>query len=208
MLIFLPKIHKPLSEWRNDGKTPPGGPISFRLWKQIIMKFRNIWIIFSNWQIITNQRWKIPHVFLESVKYGHTIKPDSLLITLDVKSMFTNIDNKTGIIEIKEAFQNFPLISTPRRWTAQTFGNMLTENDFEFNGEKVLQISGTSMGKTFAPNYCNVVMAEWESKVFLIWDHGIENVWQFFKLINNHQASNWQVQLMRNQLTILNFRNI
>ena len=64
-----------------------------------------------------------------------------------------------------------------------------TENDFELNGEKVLRISCTSMGKTFAPNYCNFVMAEWESEVFLMWDHGIENFWQFFKSINNHHSS-------------------
>ena len=40
----------------------------------------------------------------------------------------------------------------------------LENNDFIFNDDWCLQISGTSMGKKFAPNYANILMAKWEEE--------------------------------------------
>ena len=205
-LYFLPKIHKPLSKWTNDGKTPPGRPIVSDCGSESyeVSKFIDYFL-----KPLANKHpsyVKNTSDFLNQLNMV-TIKPDSLLITLDVESMFTNIDNKTGLIAIKEAFQNSPSPSRPDNELLKLLEICLTKNDFEFNGEKFLQISGTSMGKTFAPNYCNIVMAKWESEVldkahykpsffkrylddiFLIWDHGIEKFWQFFKLLNNHHSS-------------------
>ena len=38
----------------------------------------------------------------------------------------------------------------------------LEKNDFIFNDDWYLQISGTAMGKKFALNYANIFMATWE----------------------------------------------
>ena len=77
------------------------------------------------------------------------------------------------------------------------------EMTFCLNGEFYLQTKGTAMGKKFAPSYANIFMADWEEKViekaphkpenwdrflddiFLIWNHGIEKLNEFFKILNN-----------------------
>ena len=65
----------------------------------------------------------------------------------------------------------------------------LENNYFIFNDDWYLQISGTAMGKKFAPNYANIFMAKWEEEalkqarkqplvyfrflddIFIIWTH-------------------------------------
>ena len=205
-LYFLPKIHKPKSKWTHNGKIPPGRPIvsdcgseSYEVSKYIDHFLKPL--ANKHPSYIKNT----PDFLTQLGKV--TIKPDSLLITLDVESMFTNIDNKTGKIAVKEAFEKSPSGNRPDKEILELLDLCLSRNDFEFNGKKFLQTSGTSMGKTFAPNYCNIFMAKWESEalnkaphkptffkrylddIFLIWDHGIEKFWQFFNILNNHHPS-------------------
>jgi hypothetical protein len=83
----------------------------------------------------------------------------------------------------------------------------LTGGDFEFDGKKYLQISGTAMGKIFAPSYANIYMAEWEinaigrspnkpcfwkrflDDIFLLWKHGIDKFNKFLDILNSHHPS-------------------
>ena len=78
----------------------------------------------------------------------------------------------------------------------------LTKNYFEFNKEFFLQISGTAMGKKFAPAYANIYMAHWEETVFQkcpklpnnyfrylddiwgTWTHSLEEYKHFIQILN------------------------
>ena len=77
----------------------------------------------------------------------HLVTPDSLLVTMDVNFLHTNIPHSDGV----EACRSFLTMST----TDQTLINdipklvefILKHNQFVFDDELYLQINGTAMGK-------------------------------------------------------------
>ena len=73
--------------------------------------------------------------------------------------------------------------------------------------EWFLQVGGTAMGKTVAPNYTNLFLAQWEQEalskcpktptsyfrylddIFIIWPHSRKDFGEFFKILNTHQPN-------------------
>ena len=89
--------------------------------------------------------------------------PDNIiLLTIDVKSLYTNIPNDEGIkasMEVLEKHntQNYGDINVIR----QTL-ELILNNDyvyFEFNGKYYLQTHGTAMGTPVAPSYSRKTVA-------------------------------------------------
>ena len=78
-------------------------------------------------------------------------------MTLDVDSLYTNINDREGLAAVAEVF-------------AKTKHKDLNcslrpeNNDFIFNESWYLQISGTAKGKHFAPNHSNIFRAKWEEE--------------------------------------------
>ena len=119
-----------------------------------------------------------------------TSPANCILFTLDVESLYTNIDNTAGLASVKRAFDRTPDIDRPDKEIMELLEISLKYNDFKFNSDFYLQIHGTAMGKVFAPNYANIFMADWEEKalsqcnklptiylrylddIFGIWTHG------------------------------------
>ena len=90
-------------------------------------------------------------------------------MTLDVNSLYTNINNKEGLAAVAEAFAktkhtdlNFSL--RPDKEIMNLLKLSLDNNNFIFNDDWYLQISGTAMGKNFPQNYANIFMAKWEEE--------------------------------------------
>jgi len=205
-LYFLPKIHKPKEKWTDNGKIPPGRPIVSDCGSE---SYEVAKYIDSYLKPLVNQHdtyLKNTTDFLNQLS-AIKVQPGSRLITLDVESMFTNIDADMGLKAIKKAFENNPIASRPDKHILSLLEICLKNNDFEFNNENFLQISGTSMGKPFGPNFCDVTMAEFEREVlprcnykptfmkrylddiFIIWDHDMDKFWEFFDILNNHHPS-------------------
>ena len=103
--------------------------------------------------------------FLQVVIDQKEIPDNTILVALDVKSLYTNIPHDEGINLCISAIQNHYQGSTPLpiQHLKQIF--ILQYNHFTFNGKTYLQIHGTSMGTPFAPNYANVFMAEIEKNI-------------------------------------------
>ena len=88
----------------------------------------------------------------------HLVTPDSLLATMDVNSLHTNIPHSDGV----EACRSFLTMNT----TDQTLINdiptlvdfILKHNLFVFDDKQYLQINGTTMGTKMAPTYANIFM--------------------------------------------------
>ena len=59
---------------------------------------------------------------------------DSILVTLDVKALYTNIPNHKGIEAVKEALNNQAKKPTPTRVIIKILYFILTLNNFVFNG--------------------------------------------------------------------------
>ena len=131
------------------------------------------------------------------------VHPHTLLITLDEESMYTNIDNEQGLEAVRNIFQ----ANSSDKHISELLELSLTNNDFEFNKETFLQISGTAMGKKFAPSYANLFMAQWENTalekfypkptmyfrylddIWILWDHGETQFQTFFDILNTHSPA-------------------
>ena len=133
--------------------------------------------------------------------------PDNIiLITLDVKSLYTNIPNDQGIQACVDMLNENNII-TPEitQSVIDILSLILNKNTFTFNNEHFLQIHGTAMGSPMARTYANIFMAILERKllneapqglipiewirfiddIFAIWNHGIEKLQKFITYINN-----------------------
>ena len=86
-------------------------------------------------------------------------------MTLDVDRLYININIKEGLAAVAEAFAktkhkdlNFSL--RPDKEIMDLLKLSLENNDFIFNDDWYLQISGTAMGKEIALNYANIFMTK------------------------------------------------
>ncbi|XDV35105.1 hypothetical protein PO909_005132 [Leuciscus waleckii] len=144
--------------------------------------------------------------FLEKVQ-SLRVPPDAFLFSLNVESLYTNIETPLGLRAVRDCFARFPDASRPDEAILELLELSLTRNDFEFEGGFYLQIKGTAMGKRFAPAYANIYMAQWEETVFpkceevpLSYFRFLDDVWgvrdrsrqgfeTFLGVLNAHHAS-------------------
>ena len=63
------------------------------------------------------------------------VQPHTLLITLDVESMYTNIDNEQGLEAVRNIFQANPSPRRSDKHILELLELSLKNNDFEFNNE-------------------------------------------------------------------------
>jgi hypothetical protein len=203
---MLPKIHKDPNKWTVPNKIPPGRPIvsdcsseSYSISEYIDYHLRPLATSHPSYLKDTGD-------FLDKISQVE-IPDDALLITLDVDSLYTNIDNQAGLEAVRQKFLECPDRGRPDNKLLELLKISLENNDFEFNGEWYLQVWGTAMGKKFAPHYANIFMAKWEKDalakcpkkplvyfrflddIFIIWTHSRSDFDHFFKILNEHQTS-------------------
>ena len=93
------------------------------------------------------------HFLREVNKFNkiHTLPPNALMVTWDVKSLYTNIPHKEGLEALKTTPDN-EKIPTKKADTILEFSKLvLISNHFKFLGQHYLQMSGTAMGTKMAP---------------------------------------------------------
>ena len=131
----------------------------------------------------------------------------SLLFTIDIDSLYTNIETGPGLRAVRETFERYPDSSRPDSHILDLLEICLTSNTFTFNNKQYLQTQGTAMGQRYAPSYANIYMAQWEREAltkctlrptfffrFLddiigVWEHGIDTFTHFVDTLNNHHTS-------------------
>lgn len=91
-----------------------------------------------------------------------TLETRCSLFTIDVNSLYTNINTELGLTAVRNCLNKYPLENRPDEEILDLLRLSLTKNDFTFNSHWYLQIKGTAMGKKFAPAYANIYMADWE----------------------------------------------
>ncbi|XP_028297624.1 uncharacterized protein LOC114459639 [Gouania willdenowi] len=132
---------------------------------------------------------------------------NSFFFTIDIDSLYTNIDTEAGLRAVKRIFQKYPQEGRPDQEILELLTINLIRNDFEFDEKYYLQVKGTAMGKRFAPSYANIFMADWEEAglakckykplyyvrylddIFGIWSHTKEDFLQFIETLNTHDPS-------------------
>ena len=203
---MLPKIHKDPSKWSKPHEIPPGRPIVSDCSSETYYTAEFLDHYLNPLSILHPSYIKDTYDFVNKIRTLH-IPQNAILFTMDIDSLYTNIDIPQGIQTIKNIFQKHPDKKRPDKELIRLLEINLTRNDFEFNGDFFLQIKGTAMGKKFAPAYANIFMAEWETSalaacekkplyyyrylddIWGVWHHPEGDFEQFLNTLNNHNDS-------------------
>lgn len=203
---MLPKIHKEPSKWSRPYVIPPGRPIVSDCSSETYYTAEYLDFYLNPLSIKHPSYLKDTYDFIGKIR-SLSIPLNSFLFTMDIDSLYTNIDISEGIQAVKNIFIKYPDSKRPEKELLQLLRINLTRNDFEFNNKFFLQIKGTAMGKKFAPAYANIFMAEWEESalctcpikplyyyrylddIWGIWDHPREDFEAFLNILNTHNPS-------------------
>jgi hypothetical protein len=141
--------------------------------------------------------------FIRKIKDIGPIPENTLLVTLDVTSLYTNIPNDEGIQAVLKRMLNDPDPDIPTHFLIKLLDKVLSRNYFEFNGTMYLQIGGTAMGTPIAPSYACTFMGNHEENildiyplkplvwlrflddVFCLWTHGEDELTNFITYLND-----------------------
>ena len=89
------------------------------------------------------------------------VSENDILVTMDVRSLYTNIPNEEGIQAVRDAL-NVSATRLPTRIITTLLFLILMLNNFLFNGIHYLQRMGSAMGTKCAPSYANLFMGKFE----------------------------------------------
>ena len=206
VFYLLPKIHKALDKWTVPGRVPCGRPIVSDCGSESsnIAEYLD-----SHINPLSHRHAsyiKDTYDFVEKVGLI-SVSADAFLFSIDINSLYTNIDTTLGLQAIRAAFNKFPVVGRPDAFILELLKMSLDRNDFEFNNKYYLQIHGTAMGKKFAPAYANLYMCGWEESAFVkcrhlpslylrylddifgIWEGDMESFKEFLEVLNTHHPA-------------------
>ena len=143
--------------------------------------------------------------FINKLQKIRDINENSLLVSLDVSSFYTNIPNDIGTEATYQALlEHRGLVNNPSNLSlVELLSLVLTLNNFKFNGEHYLQIGGTAIGTRLAPSFAKIFMNHFEKvhvytyplqpnawyryidNIFMIWNHGHDELNKFINHLNN-----------------------
>ena len=158
--------------------------------------------------------------FLEKIK----VPKNTILVSMDVTSLYTNIPQEEGIETVCRAYDMFynnePPV--PTRLINQALRLILQENSFQFMEGHYLQTHGTAMGTKMAVAFANIFMAKIETEilskakyrpiafkrfiddVFCLWDINREHIDQFIEQCNNHHPTiKFTAEISEQEITFL-----
>ncbi|XP_068684512.1 uncharacterized protein [Montipora foliosa] len=149
--------------------------------------------------------------FMENTKIGQ----DTILVAMDVSSLYTNIPQGEGIAIVCNAYET-------THYLREMLGVILTENSFEFNKKNYLQTLGVAMGTKTAVSFANIFMAEIETNlmqqnntkprewkryiddVFSLWDCNRNEVERFIEQANTfHPTIKFTAEISENEIIFL-----
>ena len=158
---ILPKIHKDPATWTVPFVIPPGRPIVSDCGSETYRTTEYLDFFLNPLSTRHPSYIKDTYHFISLVK-NIQVPPGSLLFSMDVKNLYTNIPIRAGINCVRRLFDKYPDPTRPDSQLLRLLDINLTKNDFTFNDNFYLQVRGTAMGKKFAPAYANIYMAQWE----------------------------------------------
>lgn len=149
-------------------------------------------------------------------KFKH-VRPNTILLTMDVSSLYTNIPILEGTDWVCDYYQetlplwnltNSNCIPVDKNTLHKLIIFILENCTFDFNENKFKQLFGTTMGARFSVKFANIYMYQWLRKfvgvytgckpeflarliddIFTLWDHGVEALNDFITYLNNCHPS-------------------
>lgn len=203
---ILPKIHKDPDKWTIPFRIPAGRPIVSDCGSETYATAEYIDHFLNPLSTKHPSYIKDTYHFISIVK-GLKIPPNSFFFSIDIDSLYTNIETEAGLRAVKKIFGKYPDHQRPDTELVTLLEINLGRNDFEFNNQYFLQVKGVAMGKKFAPAYANIFMADWEEAalnkcekkpftylrylddIFGIWNHSEEEFKKFINTLDTHDPS-------------------
>ena len=158
--------------------------------------------------------------FIKKIEAIDHVSDDSYLVSLDVRSLYTNIHHTEGIKAVKQKFKKSkPSISIKVILTFLKI--ILTLSNFVFSGINYVQKKGCAMGTNCAPSYANIFVDWFEEKfpllanlsdfylrfiddIFLIWNGTKTEFDDFFKKINEcHPSIKFEYEMSKTEISFL-----
>ena len=96
--------------------------------------------------------------FLQKISTINDLPVNTLLVTLDVESLYTNIPHTYGLQAAKDtlnATRTFKNVQPSNNTLIKLLEMVLTKINFQFNGQDYWQAAGTAMGTKVAVGYAN-----------------------------------------------------
>ena len=147
---------------------------------------------------------------IEDINENNYIPEGSMLVSIDVSALYTNIPQDEGIAAVREALLEKKNSDIPAEFIIRLLEIILKYNIFEFNSELFLQLIGTAMGTRPAVSYANIFMARriddkiatlatqledgknpllclkrFLDDIFTIYSGSLENLHKFLEELNN-----------------------
>uniref|UniRef100_A0A3P8U3H0 Reverse transcriptase domain-containing protein n=1 Tax=Amphiprion percula TaxID=161767 RepID=A0A3P8U3H0_AMPPE len=98
--------------------------------------------------------------------------PNAILATMDVESLYSNIDHQEGLEALEHFLQKRSNTETPpTQFVVSLTQWSLNNNIFLFQDRLYQQTKGTAMGASYAPNYAGLFLGLWEERYV----HSTEN---------------------------------
>ena len=165
--------------------------------------------------------------FLSVLSSIGNLTHDTILVTLDVSSLYTNIPNVEGIEACRIMLNNIrPNSRTPDNESLiKLLTLVLSKNNFDFNERHFLQVGGTAMGTRVAPSYANTFMGWFEDQfvytfhpaptvwkrfiddIFVIWQNGLESLNTFIDHLNQCLPSiKFEADISKSHINFLDVR--
>ena len=108
---------------------------------------------------------------IDFLKYVPKIVPqNTLLVSLDIVSLYTNISHDLGIEAINSWLTKYPELIHERfskEFILESIKIILENNNFYFNDKMYTKVRGTAMGTKCAPTYATLVLAYLEEKLYV-----------------------------------------
>ena len=160
--------------------------------------------------------------FLQKITNLGRPPQECILLTLDVSSLYTNIPHEEGKQACKHALNRRLQNNPPPSCLIKMIDQILTLNNFKFNGQNFIQVQGTAMGTRMGPSYANIFMGELEENllqqtsnrpaiwwrfiddIFAIWTHGEDNLNTFLREINSfHETIKFTAEWSKEKVSFL-----
>ena len=97
--------------------------------------------------------------FLRAVEDVKGLDEDTILASIDVKALFTNLPQEESLKSMKEALDERKKKDVPTEFIIELMKMILNHNLFSFHDAVYRQLIGSAMGSETAPSYANLFMA-------------------------------------------------
>ena len=160
---------------------------------------------------------------LNKMKLLGTIPEGAILVTMDVKALYSNIDHNEGLTALEDSLNRRPIQEPATNVITTLMRLILTLNCFNFNGRSFLQTKGCAMGTVATPSYANIFMGLFEEThiyphidedclfyarfiddIFMIYTGGLDKLNAFLTLLNSlHPSIKFDYSLSQRSIAFL-----